>query len=210
MVSPKCDFSELRFTNCADPQAVPSPSPVPVTVPSTPPGANIGPASSPNLDDSPSELALRRRKGPLSVTNPSPVTQAAQAIATTVTSGSDTTITGIPRKRPRTDMGGADRASTGGVDRMSTGEVDDMVTEKRVAAEDKMEMDSLETMLLSRAASPVHEPPCRVGPPAKVEKLAKDNVAANKLVLDHLMAQAAKNVQKSAQKAPPTPRTPSP
>jgi hypothetical protein len=39
----------------------------------------------------------------------------------------------------------------------------------------------------------------------RVEKLVDDAVAANKLVLNHLMAQAVKHTQRAAQRAPPPP-----
>jgi hypothetical protein len=65
---------------------------------------------------------------------------------------------------------------------------------------DKMEMDLLDTIVLTPTGSPARSPARPLFP--KVEKLVDDAVAENKLVLDHLMVQATKHVQKTAQKTP--------
>jgi hypothetical protein len=159
------------------------------------------------VDDSPSaQHALRRRKTPHHETGADVETLAVHA-TTTAKADDEAPTAAAPRKRPRTND-----PTTGDANRINAGEVEQMamdVTESEKG--DRMEMDLLDTVVLSPAASPNCELLLKVELPPEVEKLAEDAVAANKLVLDHLMAQAKKNAAKAAEKAlPPSPEPPIP
>jgi hypothetical protein len=176
---------------------------VQTTTPSTPQGTHAIPASSPiplGADDSPTALAVNRRKA---LMTPDPAQTTFPAItAATDSSSNEPAATTPSRKRPRTN----DSQVGDDIDNRSTGVAGSSVSKGSSGTGDNMETDSLDTIVLTPTASTTQLPTRPLSP--RVEKLADDAVAANKLVLDHLMAQAAKHVQKAAQRAPPPPPEP--